>query len=240
MELRIGHLYPDQLNIYGDRGNILALYQRCCWRDLSAVITEIPLGVEVDPLAYDLFFMGGGQDSQQIKVCEDLHQKKASGLKEAAERGVVFLTICGGYQLLGHYYKPHQGDNLPGLGLIDAYTIAGNQRFIGNVSIRRPDGSTVVGFENHSGLTYLGEGVQPLGTVLEGSGNNGQDRQEGAVVGNIYGTYLHGSLLPKNPFLADELIIKALQTRYQVEIRLKPLEDSLETKAHQKALAFKA
>ncbi|MDX2086119.1 MAG: glutamine amidotransferase [Candidatus Melainabacteria bacterium] len=239
MELRIAHLYPEEMNMYGDRGNVLALVRRCQWRQWSVTLTALRVGDSVDPAAFDLIFMGGGQDSQQIKIVQDLHTHKAAGLRQAAERGVVFLTICGGYQLLGHYYKPHQGENLPGLGLIDAYTVAGSQRFIGNVSIRRPDGQTVVGFENHSGLTYLGNGVQPLGTVVDGYGNNGQDGCEGAVSGNLYGTYLHGSLLPKNPSLADELIEKALSVRYGKPIALFPLDDTLEHKAHERALTLK-
>jgi CobQ-like glutamine amidotransferase family enzyme len=239
MELIIAYLYPDHLNIYGDRGNILTLFQRCRWRGLEARIMPIGPGERIDPEIADLYFMGGGQDAQQIQVCEDLHRVKADGLKEAATNGAVFLTICGGYQLLGHYYKPHDGGELKGLSLIDAYTVAGNTRYIGNVSIERPDGTQVAGFENHSGRTYLGEGVTPLGKVIHGHGNNGEDGFEGAAVGNLYGTYLHGSLLPKNPALADELIFKALARRYG-EISMAPLDDNLETKAHQRALQFKA
>ncbi len=240
MELRIGHLYPDQLNIYGDRGNLLTLYRRCQWRGISATVTALDVGVVVDPEAFDLFFMGGGQDSQQIKVCQDLQTVKQEGLKQAAARGAVYLTICGGYQLLGHYYQPHEGDRLPGLSLMDAYTVAGHTRFIGNVVIERPNGQRVVGFENHSGLTTLGPGVTPLGRVITGHGNNGTDGMEGAVFGNLYGTYLHGSLLPKNPELADELIEKALSVRYQEPITLSPLADSLEQRAHQRASKLSA
>ncbi|HEY9687664.1 MAG TPA: cobalamin biosynthesis protein CobQ [Coleofasciculaceae cyanobacterium] len=239
MELIIAYLYPDHLNIYGDRGNILTLFQRCRWRGLEARIMPIGPGERIDPEIADLYFMGGGQDAQQIQVCEDLHRVKAEGMKEAAANGAVFLTICGGYQLLGHYYKPHDGDELKGLSLIDAYTVAGNTRYIGNVTIERPDGSQVAGFENHSGRTYLGSGVTPLGKVMQGHGNNGEDGFEGAAVGNLYGTYLHGSLLPKNPALADELIAKALIRRYG-EISLAPLDDRFETKAHQRALLLKS
>lgn len=236
MSLRIGHLYPDELNIYGDRGNLVTLYRRCEWRGISVSVTPLPLNQSFAASDYDLLFMGGGQDSQQIQVCQDMQKVKKDSLLEAAQNKVVFLTICGGYQLMGHYYQPHQGDRLPGLSLIDAYTVAGHNRFIGNVCIVRPNGQTVVGFENHSGLTYLGEGVTPLGKVKTGHGNNGQSGFEGAVVGNLYGTYLHGSLLPKNPDLADELIVNALQNRYQEEeIQLAPLENQLELKAHQRA-----
>lgn len=233
--LRIAHLYPDLMNLYGDRSNLLSLVRRCQWRGWQATVTPVRVGDAIDPQAFDLIFMGGGQDAQQLTIAEDLLQLKATALQRAAERGVVFLTICGGYQLLGHYYQPHQGPKLPGLGLIDAYTVAGSSRFIGNIAIRRPDGATVVGFENHSGLTYLGQGVQPLGAVVHGRGNNGQDGGEGAVCGNLYGTYLHGSLLPKNPQLADELIAKALH----FEGDLPQLDNTLEDRAHQRALQLK-
>lgn len=239
MDLRIAYLYPDQLNIYGDRGNILTLYQRCQWRGIAAQILTPGLGDRLDPEEADLYFMGGGQDSQQIQVCEDLHKVKADSLKTAAADGAVFLTICGGYQLLGHYYKPHNGDELKGLSLIDAYTVAGSTRFIGNVAIERPNGQKVVGFENHSGRTYLGKGVTPLGKVLHGHGNNGEDGFEGVAQDNFYGTYLHGSLLPKNPQLADEIIAKALQRRYG-QVSLSPLNDQLERQAQERALSLKS
>jgi CobQ-like glutamine amidotransferase family enzyme len=235
MELRIAHLYPDLLNIYGDRGNILSLYRRCEWRGIQVVLRLLDVEETVDPDYFDLYFMGGGQDAQQIRVCHDLQTVKAEALRQAVANQAVFLTICGGYQLLGHYYKPHQGEELRGLSLIDAYTVAGSKRMIGNVLIRRPDQSTVVGFENHSGQTFLGPEVAPLGQVLAGNGNNGQDGQEGAVFGNLYGTYLHGSLLPKNPQLADELIIKALNRRYGV-VTLDPIADHLENRAHQRVM----
>jgi hypothetical protein len=238
MELRIAYLYPDHLNIYGDRGNILTLYQRCRWRGIDVDVMTIGPGEPVDPDVADLYFMGGGQDAQQILVCEDLHKVKAVALKRAAADGAVFLTICGGYQLLGHYYKPHEGDELRGLSLMDAHTVAGHTRFIGNVTIERPNGTQVVGFENHSGRTYLGEGVTPLGKVVNGHGNNGENGMEGAVVGNLYGTYMHGSLLPKNPSLADELIVKALGRRYGT-VSLESLPDVFESKAHERALALK-
>jgi lipid II isoglutaminyl synthase (glutamine-hydrolysing) len=237
MELRIAYLYPDHLNIYGDRGNILTFYQRCRWRNIDVRIDSIGLGQTIDPEFADLYFIGGGQDAQQAQVCEDLHRTKADGLREAVANGATFLTICGGYQLLGHYYRPHTGDELRGLSLMDAYTVAGNVRYIGNVVIERPDGRTVVGFENHSGRTYLGQGVQSLGKVTKGHGNNGEDGHEGACVGNLYGTYLHGSLLPKNPELADEIIIKALNRRFGTTA-LDPLPDLIERKAHEQVLQF--
>jgi len=239
LQLTLGHLYPDHLNIYGDRGNLVALYQRAAWRGITLNVVPLPPDSPVDPEQFDLLFMGGGQDTQQIKVCQDLQAIKAEGIKKAAEIGVVMLGICGGYQLMGHYYQPHEGDKLPGLSLIDAYTVAGSKRFIGNVIIKRPDGSTVVGFENHSGLTYLGEGLSPLGRVISGYGNNGQDGTEGAISGNLYGSYLHGSLLPKNPDLTDELLLKALRHRYGETMTLTPLLNTLENKAHEKVFSFK-
>jgi lipid II isoglutaminyl synthase (glutamine-hydrolysing) len=239
LKLTLGHLYPDHLNIYGDRGNLVALYQRAAWRGITLEIIPLPPGSPVDPERFDLLFIGGGQDTQQIKICQDLQAVKAEGIKKAAANGVVMLGICGGYQLMGHYYQPHDGDKLPGLSLIDAYTVAGSKRFIGNVTIKRPDGSTVVGFENHSGLTYLGEGLSPLGQVISGYGNNGQDRTEGALSGNLYGSYLHGSLLPKNPDLTDELLLKALQHRYGGSMTLAPLSNTLENKAHEKVFSLK-
>jgi CobQ-like glutamine amidotransferase family enzyme len=239
MELRIAYLYPDHLNIYGDRGNILTLYQRCQWRGIDVRIITPGIGDVIDPDMADFYFMGGGQDAQQIQVSEDLHRVKSDSLKQAAANGAVFLGICGGYQLLGHYYKPHDGDELRGLSLMDAYTVAGHTRFIGNVVIERPDGSTVVGFENHSGRTYLGKDVTPLGKVIHGHGNNSEDGLEGAAFGNLYGTYLHGSLLPKNPALADELIGKSLARRYG-NVELAPLTDRLEGRAHERAVTFTA
>jgi lipid II isoglutaminyl synthase (glutamine-hydrolysing) len=239
MKLTLGHLYPDHLNIYGDRGNVLALYQRAKWRGIELEVLALGPGVPVDPGKYDIFFMGGGQDLQQVKICKDLQEVKASGIVKSVEKGAVMLGICGGYQLMGHYYKPHEGDKLPGLSLIDAYTVAGSKRFIGNVSIQRLNEQTVVGFENHSGLTYLGQDVTPLGQVITGYGNNGEDGTEGAMVGNLYGTYLHGSLLPKNPALTDELLLKALQSRYGSDTVLATLSNTLETQAHHKALTLK-
>jgi len=227
--LRIVYLYPDELNIYGDRGNILTLYQRCKWRGLDAEIRTVGLTESVDPDWGDIYFMGGGQDAQQILVSQDLCTVKAGALRQAVDNGAVFLTICGGYQLLGHYYKPHNGPELRGLSFMDAYTVAGNIRHIGNVVIERHS-RRIVGFENHSGRTYLGEAVSPLGHVIQGAGNNGEDGQEGAVFGNLYGTYLHGSLLPKNPALADELIEKSLTRRYG-NVPLPNLPDTLEHQA---------
>jgi len=233
-DLRIAHLYAQFLNIYGDRGNIITLRQRASWRGVDVLVQSIGLGEEIDPEYFDLFFIGGGQDKQQQIIAEDL-VKRASTLKKATDAGAVMLTVCGGYQLLGHYYKPHDGAELKGISLIDAYTVAGNRRMIGNVVIRMENGETLVGFENHSGKTFLGKDVPPLGKVLSGNGNNGEDGYEGCASGNVYGTYLHGSLLPKNPKFADELIVKAVSRRHN-NFKLEPLADLLENAAHKRAL----
>jgi lipid II isoglutaminyl synthase (glutamine-hydrolysing) len=238
MELRIAHLYAHFLNIYGDRGNIVALSKRAMWRDIDVEIKAIDLKDEIDPDYWDLYFIGGGQDKQQIVIAEDL-LAKAERLRDAANQKAVFLTVCGGYQLLGHYYRPHQGPELRGISLIDAYTVAGNRRMIGNVVVKRNNGSTLVGFENHSGKTFLGKDVQSLGKVVVGNGNNGEDKQEGAQAGTVYGTYLHGSLLPKNPAFTDNLIQQALARRYG-DVKLRQLNDTLEEQAHKRALVLPA
>lgn len=238
MKLFLVHLYPEHLNLYGDRGNILALYQRAQWHGLELEVNGVGLDTGFDVNQADILFMGGGQDAQQLKVTHDL-KHKADLIKQAVNEHAVMLGICGGYQLMGHYYQPHQGDRLEGLSLIDAHTVAGNKRMIGNVAIMRPNGQTVVGFENHSGKTYLGQGLSPLGKVIGGYGNNGEDQLEGVCQGNLYGTYLHGSLLPKNPQLTDELLLKALQKRYGLEAKLNNMVYSeIENVAHQRALAL--
>jgi len=232
--LRLGHLYPDLMNLYGDRGNVIALERRCRWRGIRLEIVPLGLGDELDPEAFDLLFMGGGQDREQRAIFRDLHKRKGDALREAVRRGVVVLAICGAFQLLGHYYRTHQGDTIPGLGIFDAWTEAGPRRMIGNVVARMAIADlnfTLVGFENHSGRTYLGPGCRPLARVLAGYGNNGEDGTEGAVYENAVGTYLHGSLLPKNPQLADYLLGKALSRRYP-GARLSPLDDRLEQLAH--------
>lgn len=238
MNLRIAHLYAHFLNIYGDRGNIITLVERCRWRDITVEVDAIGLAQEFDPEAYDLYFIGGGQDKQQQVIAEDLARHQAA-LAKAVSGGAVILSICGGYQLLGHYYRPHEGPELKGLSLVDAYTVAGNRRMIGNVVIKREDGSTLVGFENHSGKTYLGKDVKALGTVVVGNGNNGDDQKEGLAQGTVYGTYLHGSLLPKNPEFADSLIRQALERRHGAT-SLAPLNDELERAAHKRALSLPA
>jgi CobQ-like glutamine amidotransferase family enzyme len=229
----IGWLYPDLMNIYGDRGNIVTLLQRARWRGLDAGVLELGKGVTAGIDGVDVFFFGGGQDREQALVYDDLLETKAVHLAAAVARGAAMLAVCGGYQFLGHYYETATGDHLPGIGLIDVRTEAGGQRCIGDVVVEADESlglrpATLVGFENHSGRTFLGPGVRPLGRVLRGSGNNGADGTEGMVSGSIFGTYLHGSLLPKNPHLADLIIERALARR------LEPLDDSLELAAHQR------
>jgi CobQ-like glutamine amidotransferase family enzyme len=238
MELRIAHLYAHFLNIYGDRGNIICLTQRARWRGIDVTVEPIGLGQEASADFFDIYFIGGGQDKQQMTIAEDLLKRKAD-LQAAVKSGAVILSVCGGYQLLGHYYRPHEGDELKGISLIDAYTVAGNRRMIGNVVVKQDDGHTLVGFENHSGKTYLGTGVKSLGKCEVGNGNNGEDGMEGAAHGTVYGTYLHGSLLPKNPHFADKLIAQALERRNGA-VKLAPLDDKLENAAHKRAMMLPA
>jgi len=221
--LRIGHLYPKLLNIYGDGGNIITLKNRAEWRGINVIIDEINSG-DAAISEHDIYFIGGGQDLQQIEVSKELQRHKEF-LTAERDRGAVFLGICGGYQLLGHYYQPHEGERLMGISLMDAYTVAGNKRFIGNVTVEW-NNDTLVGFENHSGLTYLQGDTKPIGTMIVGNGNNGQDKTEGGRYKNVFGTYMHGSFLPKNPKFADYLLELALGEK------LEPLDDKIEDNAH--------
>ncbi|MDP2726919.1 MAG: glutamine amidotransferase [Dehalococcoidia bacterium] len=232
MELTIGHLYPAEMNLYGDRGNILCLTQRCRWRGIEAQVRPISLG-EPWPPDLDLLFFGGGPDAQQKGVAQDLLEVKGEALRRDVEGGLVALAICGGFQLLCRYYRPAEGPDLPGLGLFDAWTVhsgARAPRCIGNVVVEW-EGSTLVGFENHGGRTYLGSGCRPLGRVRRGHGNNSRDKTEGAIYRNVYASYLHGPLLPKNPRLADHLLRLALERRYGA-VDLPPLDDAQEFLAH--------
>ena len=230
MKLTICHLYPDLLDLYGDRGNILALSARCSWRGIEPVIQHASLGADLDFMAMDILFVGGGSDREQGLLVQDLMRREKQ-LRKAIDNGLVVLAICGGYQMLGKYYQMASGEKIQGLGIIDLWTIAGEKRLIGNV-VAEIDGKTLVGFENHSGKTYLGEGVLPLGKVLVGHGNNGDDHEEGVRFRNVFGTYLHGPLLPKNPRLADLLLELALQRR-EADVHLRELDDSLEELAHE-------
>ena len=226
--LRIAHLYPTQMNIYGDRGNMLALCKRLEWRGIGAEITEVSPGDDFDPLGHDLVFGGGGQDVGQEVVSEDLTAREDE-FRAAGEAGVVMLAICGTYQLFGHHFVTAEGDSLPGIGLFDMETIAGDGRLIGNAVINSEFGR-VVGFENHGGRTHLAPGQTPLGQVVQGHGNNGESPDEGAVSNNVIGTYLHGPVLPKNPQLTDELLRRALARRYGTA-ELEPLDDAVEQAA---------
>ena len=239
MELKICHLYPDVLNLYGDGGNIVCLQKRLHWRGLGASVTRLPLGARSSLSGFDIVFIGGGQDFEQQVLLEDLHRGRADEIRAAANDGVVFLTICGGYQMMGHYYETFDGKRCDFIGLLDLCTVGAKQRMIGNYKFRCTDsagGSVVVGFENHSGRTMLGNGLEPLGTVLSGYGNNGEDKTEGAHWKNVFGTYSHGPMLPKNPAFCDLLLQTALERRYG-RAELAPLDDAAETAAHDEMCA---
>jgi CobQ-like glutamine amidotransferase family enzyme len=233
--LRIAHLYADEMNIYGDRGNILTLQKRAQWREIPVEIRPIGRGPAPDLSDIDLIFWGGGQDRDQELVFRDAAAHKVEAIRAAIAGGAVVLAVCGGYQLLGEYYVTADGKKLPGLGLVDMHTVPGPKRNIGNIVIETLElglqPPTLVGFENHSGKTYLARGLRPLGRVLRGAGNNGEDGSEGVTEGNVFGTYLHGSLLPKNPHFADLLIERAL--RRKGSSRLQPLDDDVELSAHE-------
>ncbi|MCW2277036.1 type 1 glutamine amidotransferase [Heliophilum fasciatum] len=234
--LTLLHLYPDLLNLYGDRGNIITLRQRCQWRNIPLTVQTASLGDTVDFGPVDIVFIGGGSDREQTLLFTDFQKYKGPALVEAAENDLPLLSVCGGYQLLGRYYRAHTGEEMPGLGLFDAWTEAGPTRLIGNVVAEAPvlgPDVTLVGFENHSGRTFLGtKDIRPLAHVRSGYGNNGDDRQEGAVYRHAVGTYLHGPVLPKNPALADWLIRHALIRRYGDD-HLPALPDRWEMAAHQ-------
>jgi lipid II isoglutaminyl synthase (glutamine-hydrolysing) len=230
--LRVCALYPELMNIYADRGNLAVLRARCEWRGLGFELGSATVGDSVDPEAYDLFYVGGGQDRDQVTVAKDMAGPKRETLHAAADRGAVLLAVCGGYQLLGHSYE--LGDEeLPGAGLVDLRTVRERgPRLIGNCAIEADLGTgprVIAGFENHGGRTYLGSGEQALGRVLKGHGNNGSDGLEGVRRGKVIGTYLHGPLLPKNAWLADRLLELALG------VELEPLDDRLEDAAHASA-----
>lgn len=229
--INILHLYPKEMNLYGDHGNILTLIRRLEWRGLKANIIHYEPGMKI-PDDIDIIFGGGGQDSGQGKIEQDL-QKIAPIIKEKIEQGTPTLVICGLYQLFGKYFETADGTKISGIGALDLYTKAGNDRLIGNIVINTKFGE-VVGYENHSGLTHLGEGLEPFGAVLTGAGNNGKDQTEGVVYKNCIGTYLHGPLLPKNPQIADFLIEKALENQGN-STKLAKLDDSIERAAHQVA-----
>ena len=230
----IGWLYADLMNIYGDRGNILTLLKRAEWHGLDAKLIELGRGPNDEMRDVDVFFFGGGQDREQALIYDDLREHKQESLQSSVADGAQILAVCGGFQLLGHYYQTADGERYDGIGMIDVKTEAGKRRFIGDVvveaSIKGLTPRTLVGFENHSGRTFLGPDAEPLGRVIQGKGNNGTDRTEGCVQGGIIGTYLHGSLLPKNPQLADYLIGQAIRRRGDAS--LSKLDDGPELAAH--------
>jgi hypothetical protein len=234
--MRLIYLYGDLMNLYGDRGNIIALQRRCAWRGIDLEVFEVTTGDRIDPQSSDLFFFGGGQDREQSTVSEDLARGNGEAIQEAVEEGAALLAVCGGYQLLGHFFRTAEGVEIPGTGLFDAHTVAGSVRNVGNVVAESnlcDEPHTLVGFENHSGRTYLGEGIEPLARVIAGCGNNGEDSLEGARYRHAVGTYLHGPLLPKNPWLADWLILGALRRRLGPDVGLPPLDDERERMAHE-------
>lgn len=238
MNITIGHLYPDLLNLYGDRGNTIALARRCQWRGIDAKVVDLGAGQDADFEDIDLFFIGGGQDFDQHTLLADLGVgkpgSKADRLQRAIESDVPVLAICGGYQILGEYYVDAEGQRADFIGALPMFTEAGDKRLIGNMVFKASalEGEpVVVGFENHAGRTRLREGARALGTVVTGFGNNGEDETEGIRYRNVIATYSHGPLLPKNPDVADILIELALQRRYP-GARLAPLNDRLELLAH--------
>ncbi len=235
MKVVVGHLYPDYLNIYADRGNIAVLTQRAAWRGHEVEVRTISVGESVRPGEHDLLYVGGGQDREQALVADDL-AAKADGLREAVTGGAAVLAVCGGYQLLGRSYRDFHGAELPGIGLFPLETVAGDTRMIGDVllecelepGVRR----TLAGFENHAGRTKLDAGAEPLGRVVAGFGNDGESGWEGCRIGRAVGTYLHGPLLPRNPWFADWLLAQALARRLGEPPELRPLPDGLEDEAH--------
>lgn len=235
MIIRIAHLYPDMLNLYGDRGNIIALTERMKARNIEVITDQITMGKSFNADDYDILFVGGGQDFEQDVLLDDLKKGKDLEIKKAIESGKVFLAICGGYQMLGKYYKTYDGKKLEYMGALDFYTEGKEERMIGNYAFKTKEGIEIVGFENHSGRTYLGKNVEPLGKMIKGYGNNGEDGTEGVRYKNTFGTYSHGPILPKNAQFADLLISKAVENKYG-KTELIPLDDTLELKAQQQVM----
>lgn len=230
MELKICHLYPDILNLYGDRGNIICMRRRLEARGIGCSVTPLGIGDSADLACFDLVFIGGGQDFEQTILMDDLHRGKAADIRSAVADGLPFLLVCGGYQLLGRYYRTADGTECDYIGALDLYTEGSSQRMIGNTVCRSGEAGLLIGFENHGGKTYLGPGLEPLGQVLLGSGNNGADGGEGVRWNNVYGTYYHGPVLPKNPEFCDLLLKTALERKYG-HAELGPLDDSAENSA---------
>ena len=234
MELKICHLYPDILNLYGDLGNVLCLRRRLEWRGIESSVTRVPLGSPLKLSDYDMLFIGGGQDFEHELLAAELKRGSGAELRAAIGDGLCVLSICGGFQMLGKTFKTAEGKGYDFAGVLDMYTVAGKERMTGDYKFRCGDsasGSIVVGFENHSGKTYLAPSLSPLGTVINGHGNNGEDGSEGVHYKNCYGSYSHGPLLPKNPQLCDHILLTALERKYG-RIELAPLDDKVELAAH--------
>ncbi len=233
--VRVGHLYPDYLNIYADRGNIAVLARRAAWRGLAVELEAIGVGDPLDPDAHDLLYVGGGQDREQALIAPDL-AARGDALLAAAAAGTPVLAVCGGYQLLGRFYRERSGQELPGAGVFPLHTVAGERRMIGDVllecELEPGERRTLAGFENHAGRTKLDADATPLGRVVAGFGNDGESGYEGCRVGNALGTYLHGPLLPRNPWLADWLLARAVERRTGERPSFEPLGDDLEREAH--------
>jgi lipid II isoglutaminyl synthase (glutamine-hydrolysing) len=235
MKILVAHLYPDYLNIYADRGNIAVLARRAAWRGHELEVREVSVGERVEPGEHDLLYVGGGQDREQALVAEDL-VAKAEAVRAAVESGAALLAVCGGYQLMGRSYRDFHGQVLPGIGLFPLETVAGETRMIGDVllecELEPGAGRTLAGFENHAGRTKLDAGAEPLGRVVAGFGNDGESGFEGCRVGRAVGTYLHGPLLPRNPWFADWILAQALAHRLGEPPAFEPLSDELEQQAH--------
>lgn len=232
MELKICHLYPDVMNLSCDRGNLICMEKRLQWRNIDVEIVPVQMGEVLDAENFDLIFIGNGQPFAQPLLLEDAKTHKAASLAAAVEAGVSVLAIDGGYELLGKTYETADGQKLEGLGILDMQTKVAQKRLVGNCAFACEElGITVVGFENHAGMTTLGSGVKPLGSILSGGGNNGADGTEGARYKNVFASYAHGSLLPKNPILCDRILRLALERKYG-NVELAPLDDTLEQNAH--------
>ena len=235
MKILVGHLYPDYLNIYADRGNIAVLARRAAWRGHELEVREVSVGDRFEPGEHDLLYVGGGQDREQALVAEDL-VAKAEGVRATVDGGAAVLAVCGGYQLLGRTYRDFHGEDLPGIGVFPLDTVAGDTRMIGDVllecELERGVVHTLAGFENHAGRTKLDAGAEPLGRVVAGFGNDGESGYEGCRVGRAVGTYLHGPLLPRNPWFADWVLAQALAHKLGEPPVFEPLPDELEHEAH--------
>jgi lipid II isoglutaminyl synthase (glutamine-hydrolysing) len=236
MKIVVAHLFPDYLNIYADRGNMAVLARRAAWRGHDLEVRAVGVEDDVLPGEHDLYYVGGGQDREQELIAPAL-AAKGEALRAAAAGGAAVLAVCGGYQLLGRFYRDQSGDELPGVGLFPLHTVAGDRRMIGDVllecELKPGERQTLAGFENHAGRTFLDRGAQPLGRVVAGFGNDGESGYEGCRVGRALGTYLHGPLLPRNPWLADWLLAQALAHRTGEVPAFEPLHDDLEAEAHQ-------